>query len=247
MLDQLLVAATGRLEVSGDVPDELRGRPLLLASNHIGNMDALVLLAACRKRRLAPRVLATGGLFDTPVLGNALQRCGNLRADRGSSSVTEALRHVVRALANDPRPVVVYPEGRITLEPGMWPEHGKTGAARMALAAHAVVIPVSQWGAHEIVPYSLPHVSSIKEAWTVTRSWLRGVRRRPVLRVRFGAPVDLSALSSERVGDAARARERIMRAITDGLAPLRASEPELPRYCDPTRPETGKPCPWRES
>ncbi|MHA6800761.1 lysophospholipid acyltransferase family protein [Bounagaea algeriensis] len=244
-LDRGIVAATGRLEVTGALPEHDPRRPLLLVSNHIGNADALVVLAACHRRGTAPRFLATSGLFDFPVLGAVLRRCGHVRADRGSRHVTDALSAVVETLRQDPRPIVVYPEGRITAEPGMWPEHGKTGAARTALATGATVVPVSQWGAHEILPYALPHVATAAEAWTVLRSWVRGMRRRPELRVRFGPAVDLDGLDAARTGDAARAHARIMRALTTGVARLRADEPERPHHQDPTRPASGKPCPWR--
>ena len=43
-IDRGFVALTGKLEVSGDVPPELLGKPLLLASNHIGNLDPFVLI-----------------------------------------------------------------------------------------------------------------------------------------------------------------------------------------------------------
>ncbi|WP_229679878.1 lysophospholipid acyltransferase family protein [Saccharopolyspora thermophila] len=244
-VDQAVIALTGRLEVTGDVPDELRGRPLVLAANHIGNIDALVLIAACRKLRLAPRFLATGGLFDTPVLGHVLRACGHVRVDRGKSNAGEALGRAVDALAGARHPVLMYPEGRITLEPEMWPERGKTGVARIALAARAAVVPISQWGAHEAMCYGMVRVESARDLWILLSSWLRALLRRPVLKVHFGAPVDLSDLSADRVGDAARARDRIMRAITAGLTPLRAGEPDAPRHQDPTRPATDKRSPWR--
>jgi 1-acyl-sn-glycerol-3-phosphate acyltransferase len=244
-VDRAIIGLTGRLEVTGDVPDEVRGKPLLLAANHIGNLDALVLIAACRTRRLAPRFLATGGLFDAPVLGKVLRTCRHVRADRGKSTAGEALGRVVAALTSDQHPVLVYPEGRITLEPDMWPEHGKTGVARMALASGAAVVPISQWGAHEAMCYGMVRVEKPGDVRILFASWLRAVRRRPKLKVHFGTPVDLSDLSADRVGDAARARDRIMRAIATGLAPLRADELGAPRHFDKTRPATDKPSPWR--
>src|SRR5436190_19154277 len=93
--DRAVMALTGNLEVTGDIPDELRGRPLLLAANHIGNVDPLVLIAACHERRLAVRFLATGGLFDAPVLGDMLRACNHVRADRGKATVADALDRVV--------------------------------------------------------------------------------------------------------------------------------------------------------
>lgn len=244
-IDRAVIALTGKLEVTGDVPDELRAKPMLLAANHIGNVDALVLIAACGRRKLAPRFLATGGLFDAPVLGAVLRRTRHVRADRGKTTAVDALGRVVEALDADHRPVLVYPEGRIGLEPELWPERGKTGASRMALASTAAVIPVSQWGAHEAMCYGMSTVRGLGDLRTLFASWLRALRRRPRLKVHFGAPVELDDLAPDRVGDAARARDRIMRSITDNLVPLRADEPEAPRHHDRTRPVTAKRSPWR--
>ncbi|RRO16322.1 1-acyl-sn-glycerol-3-phosphate acyltransferase [Saccharopolyspora rhizosphaerae] len=243
-VDRAVIALTGRLVVTGDVPDDLGGRPLLLAANHIGNLDPLVLIAACRERRIAPRFVATGGLFDAPVLGSIMRAGRHVRADRGKATAAEALDKVVTALSEDANPVLVYPEGRLTLEPNMWPERGKTGVARMALAAGTEVVPISQWGAHEAMCYGMVRVERTHDLWVLFSSWLRAIVRRPTMRVHFGDPVDLSDLSADRVGDAARARDRIMRAITNGLVPLRADEPEAPRHQDPTRPVSEKPTPW---
>ncbi|WP_406693224.1 lysophospholipid acyltransferase family protein [Saccharopolyspora sp. ID03-671] len=243
-VDRAVIALTGRLVVTGDVPDDLRGQPMLMAANHIGNLDPLVLIAACRHRRIAPRFVATGGLFDTPVLGSIMRAGRHVRADRGKATAAEALDKVVAALADDANPVLVYPEGRITLEPNMWPERGKTGVARMALAAGTKVIPVSQWGAHEAMCYGMVRVESARDLWVLFSSWLRAIARRPTMRVHFGAPVDLSDLSADRVGDAARARDRIMRAITEGLVRLRVDEPDAPLHQDRTRPVSDKRSPW---
>lgn len=245
-VDRAVVALTGRLEVTGEVPDELRGRSLLLAANHIGNIDALVLIAACQHRRLAPRFVATGGLFRTPVLGAVMRRSHHIRTDRGSAEARDVLTHVVSGLAENRRPVLAYPEGGISTEPGLWPERGKTGVARMALASGAPVVPISQWGAHEAMRYGIPPVTRLRDLWVPLSSWLRAIVRRPRLRVHFGTPIDLSDLSSDRAGDARRAHERIMRAITHGLVPLRANELDAPSHHDPTRASSGKPSPWRK-
>jgi 1-acyl-sn-glycerol-3-phosphate acyltransferase len=227
-----LVAVLARLRVSGDIPASLRsprrGRevtgPLILAANHISPFDPIALAAACRVRRIAPRFLATGGLFRAPVVGPVMRLWGHIPVHRGSSSVTMALPEAARALA-DGSVVLVYPEGGIGLDPGMWPERGKTGTARLALATGAVVVPVAQWGAHEVVPYAAPR--------GLLRALPRTLRRRPVIRVRFGDPVDLSGLTPRQ---ALVATDRIMDAITRTLAALRADEPDRPRHVDPTRP-----------
>ena len=49
--------------------------------------------------------------------------------------------------------VFIYPEGRIGLDPAMWPERAKTGLARLALATGRRVVPVATWGSHEVIAY----------------------------------------------------------------------------------------------
>lgn len=241
-----LVAVLGRLEVTGDLPPgappegpplepPASGRPrpglvpgpLILAANHISPVDPLVLTAACQRRRLSPRFLATGGLFRAPVVGAVMRHWGHIPVHRRTRRVTEAVPAAADALAAG-SVILLYPEGRIGLDPGMWPERGRTGVARIALATGATVVPVAQWGAHELVPYTAPR--------GLLRVLPRTLWRRPVVRVRFGAPVDLSGLRADVAGDARRATDRIIAAIATELAPLRPDEPSLPRHHDPTRP-----------
>ena len=55
---RVVVGSVCRLRVTGDVPDDLRRGPLILAANHVGAFDPFVLTAACAKRRIAPRIMA---------------------------------------------------------------------------------------------------------------------------------------------------------------------------------------------
>jgi 1-acyl-sn-glycerol-3-phosphate acyltransferase len=229
LLARLITALTCRLEVSGQIGDQLRGRPLILAINHIGVFDPVAVSAACRSVGLAPRMMAAGGLFRAPVVGSVLRAAGLIRVDRRSPRVAAVLGEVARALAEG-SVIAAYPEGRIGLDPEMWPERGKTGLARLALDHDVAVVPVSQWGAHEVMVW---------HGWLMMIVRLvRAVLVRPVVRVHFGPPVDLSGLSTHTPGDAQRATDRIIDALGVGLAPLRADEPRLPRYVDPTRPLT---------
>ena len=98
-------------------------------------------------------MMATGGIVSAPVVGPLLERTGAIRVERG----TELARHAVRvtevALVQGGH-VVAYPEGRIGLTADGWPERGRTGMARLALGLGVPVIPVSQWGAHEVLQYA---------------------------------------------------------------------------------------------
>jgi 1-acyl-sn-glycerol-3-phosphate acyltransferase len=222
-----VVGLLARLEVTGDVPAGLRHGPLVLAVNHISPFDPLVLAAACQVRGLHPRFMATGGLFRAPVVGPLMRHAGHIRVDRGTASAHQALEAAAEAVAGGSA-VLVYPEGRIGLDPGMWPERGKTGAARLALASGAPVIPVAQWGSHEVLPYRTPK--------GMLRGIARAIARRPVIRVRFGAPITLPDAPAGSPGAARRATDRIIDAITDELVPLRPDEPDRPRHVDPGRP-----------
>jgi 1-acyl-sn-glycerol-3-phosphate acyltransferase len=217
-----------RLRVSGSVPAPLRNGPLILAANHISPVDPIVMTAACRKARLAPRFLATGGVFRAPVVGAVMRRSGHIRVDRRTAQVAQALPDAAAALrANSV--VLVYPEGRIGLDPWMWPERGKTGVARMAALSGAPVVPVAQWGTHRVMPYETPK--------RLVRALLTTMLRRPVVQVRFGDPVDLSGLTGSAGAQAMRATQRIIDGIDRTLAPLRPDELELPHHVDHTRPD----------
>ena len=243
-LDTGLVHLVGRLQVTGGIPGALRGKPVLLAANHIGVFDAFVLIAACQHIGFPPRFLLAGGLLDAPVIGPALRASGHLRIDRGRASAIEQFTQAVEAMRTTPNPIIVYPEGRISHDPGLWPERGKTGAARLALAAGVPVIPISQWGAHEAVYWGTERVDGPMDLLPLARSGFTAPLRRPVFKVHFGAPVDLSGVEPERPGAGMRAHAEIMRAITRGLVPLRRAEPDEPRFRDPTRP-TDTLSPWK--
>jgi 1-acyl-sn-glycerol-3-phosphate acyltransferase len=243
-IDRAVVAGVGRLEVTGSVPRELRGGSVVMAANHIGVFDALVLMKACYSIGIAPRFMLAGGLLDTPVLGWALRKSGHVRVERGKATVHQSFANAVDAVNQAGAPLLVYPEGRITHDPGMWPERGKTGVARIALAANAPVIPISQWGAHEAAYWGTETVTGWQDMKPVLTSFLRALRKRPTFKVHFGDPVDLADLSATKPGDAVRAHKRIMQAITDNLVKLRPDEPDLPKFHDPTRP-TDTRSPWR--
>ena len=245
-LDRGFVKLVGNIEVTGAFPADLRGRPVLVAANHIGVFDPFVLVAAFGKIGVDLRFMLAAGLMDAPLVGFFLRRAGHLRVDRGKSNVTEAFTRAIEQLRRTPGPLLVYPEGRISHDPGLWPERGKTGLARMALLGDIPVVTISQWGAHEAVYWGTETVTGPRDFLPLATSFGKALRRRPTFKVHFGDRVDLADLSADRPGDAMRAHKRIMQAITDRLVPLRPSEPDLPRFHDPTRP-TDTVSPWRRS
>ncbi len=224
------VSVFGRVVVTGHIPAELRAGPLILAANHIGDYDSFVVGAAFHSLGVVPRFMATAGIITAPVIGPVLERSGGVRVERGTDAAAYALR-VVRVSLDRGGHMAVYPEGRVGLTPDGWPEKGRTGLARLALETRVPVLPVSQWGAHEVLQYG--------NDWGKLRTSAKAVWRQPALQVHVGPPVPLDDLEPGRVGDANRARMRILAAITRGLAPLRAGEPtDRIAFQDPTRPTT---------
>ncbi len=126
--------------------------------------------------------------------------------------------------------VAIYPEATISRDPGLWPMTGKTGAARVALATGAPVIPVAQWGPQEVLsPYG---------------KRLRLLPRK-TMHVAAGPPVDLSEFAAGPV-DAETLRlvtEKIMTAITVLLEEIRGEPAPPVRYDSRAEgvPPTGDP------
>jgi len=228
-----LASLPGRVTVTGGVDTELLAGPLIVVANHIGDFDAIVLAPSLRKVGIRPRFLATRGLMTAKLLGPVLERAGFIRVDRGSGDARHSLTVTDSALRNNGH-IVVYPEGRIGLDRDLWPERGRSGVARMALLSRVPVIPVSSWGAHEVVCYA--------DDWRKLTTFTRSLWRQPAMHVHVGPPVPLDDLVATRVGDANRARTRIIAAITMQLQELRRNEPGRPRQLDLTRP-----CPEQSS
>lgn len=219
---RIVVFPLARLEVSGGMPEKLRGGPVVLATNHISPFDPVIVAAACQKVGIVPRFMATGGVFRAPVVGSLMRHCGHIRVDRNTTHVATALPAAAQALSEG-SVVLVYPEGRIGLDPWMWPERGKTGAARMAQMSGSPVLAVAQWGTHAVVPYAAPK--------GLLKALVKALFTRPVVRVAFaGAPVELH---DERP---LQATQLIMEAIDATLTPLRLDEMRTPRVVDSSRP-----------
>ncbi len=222
-----LASLPGRVTVTGGVDPELLAGPLIVVANHIGDYEPIVLAPSLYKVGIRPRFMATKGLMTAKGLGPVLERAGFIRVDRGSGDAKHALTVTDSALRNNGH-ILVYPEGRIGLDRDLWPERGRSGVARMALRSRVPVIPVSSWGSHEVLCYA-------DDARKLV-SFARALWRQPAMKVHVGPPVPLDDLNADRMGDANRARIRIIAAITMQLQELRRLEPGQPRHLDLTRP-----------
>jgi 1-acyl-sn-glycerol-3-phosphate acyltransferase len=112
---------------------------------------------------------------------------------------------------------VVYPEGTLTRDPDLWPMQGKTGAARIALETGCPVVPIGQWGAHDLLyPYAKrPHLFP-----------------RTQITMKVGDPVPLEDLrAQDHTNDVINeATRRIMDALTALVADLRHQPAPAERF-----------------
>ena len=214
----LLVALTRPRWVDGEKLPAEGG--CVVAANHVSHVDPLTFAHLVHDHGRLPRYLAKAVLFDIFFVGRVLRSTGQIPVLRFTADATRAFSAAVEAVGKG-QLVVVYPEGTLTRQPELWPMSGRTGAARIALAADVPVIPVAQWGAQDILyPYA----------------------RRPrlfprrVVHAKVGDPVDLDDLRSKEVTPEVlrEATERIMDAITALLEDIRG-ETAPPERFDPRR------------
>jgi 1-acyl-sn-glycerol-3-phosphate acyltransferase len=196
-----------RFEGMENIPAE---GPLLVACNHISYVDPLAHgLMLVRAGRL-PRFLAKRELYADRFVRRALEGARHIPVDRGSGSMAPVLA-AVKAL-KEGEAVIVYPEGTITRKEDWTPMHGKTGIARLALAAEVPVMPMAVWGSQSV--------------------WQRaGVRSlsfgRPVW-VKAGIPLDFSEYQGRQEDPKAlhAVADAVMEAITRLVQDLRGRYPK---------------------
>lgn len=201
----------------------------VLVANHVSHVDPLTYAHFVYDSGRLPRFLAKSEVMDVPGLGHILRSAGQIPVYRQSRTASEAFRAAVDAVEKG-ECIVVYPEGTITRDPGMWPMVGKTGAARVALSTGRPVIPTAQWGPqHILAPYA---------------KRVRLLPRRTI-QVHVGEPVDLDDLRDQPLTPKVlrEATERIMAAVTVLLEEIRQEQAPRQRF-DPIAahvPLTGNP------
>jgi 1-acyl-sn-glycerol-3-phosphate acyltransferase len=190
---------------------------VIFVANHISNADPLALGQFLAFSGRWPRFLAKASVFQIPVIGRIIAACGQIPVERESARSKEALVAAAQAI-DQGRALVIYPEGTITYDPELWPMWGKSGAARLAFQTGCPVVPIGQWGAHELMPGRKPRFPKLFP--------------RKTLRVAAGAPVPLDDLRAKPI-TASRLEEattRIMDAITVLVAEVRGAGPPAHRY-----------------
>ncbi len=190
----------------------------VIAPNHTSNLDPIVVGAAVYKGGRSPHFLGKASLWKVVIVRSLLEATRQIPVYRGAvTRENDPLRSAIAAVRDDGRGVIVYPEGTLTRDPGLWPMRGKTGAVRLALATGVPLIPAAQWGTERVLP---PYAK-----------WLRPLPRKTIV-VRFGEPLDLSAYSDKTLDGATlmAATTVLMDAITALVADLRDETPPGGRW-----------------
>ena len=205
------------------------GLGIVVVTNHVSHIDPLAFAHFLYDNGRSPRFLAKAGLFKVFFVGSVLRGAEQIPVYRQSVDAAKAYSAAVDAVRRG-ECVAIYPEATLTRDPDLWPMQGKTGAARVALATGAPVIPVAQWGPQDLLaPYGRrPHLLP-----------------RKVMHLRAGPPVDLAEFAGREV-DAVLLRDvtaKIIDAITALLEEIRG-EKAPPERLDPRttgRPVIGNP------
>lgn len=184
---------------------------VIIVPNHISHADPLVVGHYINDTGRWPQFLGKASIFRVPVVGYILLRCRQIPVERGTVDAARSLETLISAV-KDGGAVVIYPEGTTTREPDLWPMRGKTGAARLALATGAPVVPITHWGAQKLFD---------------PRNAKLSLRPRIPVSVVAGPPVDLSrwagAAPTKQVLD--EMTNEIMLRLRDQLAEIRGGTP----------------------
>jgi len=152
-----LVAGLFRGTITGaeNIPDG----PALLASNHLGAGDPIVMSALLPRQITysAKAELFTGHYVGRPVIAWFLKKINTVPVNRsGGRASREVFAPVLEVLERGGL-VGIYPEG--TRSPDGYLHKGKTGVARIALAAGVPVVPMAMFSSQTVRPFGIPWVS----------------------------------------------------------------------------------------
>lgn len=145
-----LMRTATRMTVRGLEHLPPQGTGMIVAAYHANHLDPILVGLALKRNGRMPHFLAKSTLF-AGALGLILKRIGQIPVLRASAQAGDSLAYAKQALANG-QTVVIYPEGTLTKDPELWPQHFKTGTARLALETGAAIIPAAHWGLDTIYP-----------------------------------------------------------------------------------------------
>ena len=184
-----------RVEGTDRVP---RAGPAIVAANHVSALDGVVLaLTTSSRSKRMTRFLVAAEFFRKIRFGWALRLYRQIPLRRGQSD--QGALDVAVETIRDGALAGIFPEGTVNPEPDAGRSRGRRGAARIALATGAPVVPVGIWGTQDRWPKSGLHVR---------RPW------RPVVAVSYGEPISPNG-AADSADDVQAFTDLVMAAIEE--------------------------------
>jgi 1-acyl-sn-glycerol-3-phosphate acyltransferase len=177
--------------------------PGVIATNHVSYLDFIFVGYGAHRRERLLRFLAKKEIFDHWLAGPLMRGMRHIPVDRFGRPA-DALDAAIAALGRGEL-VGMFPEG--TISRSFVPAHGKNGAARMALAVGAPLIPGAVWGSQRLFTKGRP----------------RNLQRGVPISVVFGEPVPYKPDE-----DPTEVTERLMVRITELVDRAAAAYPDQP-------------------
>jgi 1-acyl-sn-glycerol-3-phosphate acyltransferase len=166
--------------------------PAIIAANHVSFLDSFFIPLAVKRRKMT--YLAKADYFKSWKTAWFFKSAGQISCEREGGSKSSQSLSIALDVLKEGNLLGIYPEG--TRSPDGKLYRGRTGVARLALAAGVPVIPTGLIGTELVMP---------KEAK------LPKLRGNIQVKVKFGKPLDFSRF-------AGRERDRFaLRSVTDEI------------------------------
>jgi 1-acyl-sn-glycerol-3-phosphate acyltransferase len=184
-----LLSVFFRIEVEGEENVPATGGAIL-ASNHQAFCDSLFLPASTSRR---VTFVAKAEYFEQKRTAWFFRAAGQIPMHRGGGAKSQQSLGEALDLLKAGGVLGIYPEG--TRPPDEHLHRGRTGVARLALAAGCAVVPVALIGTRAVQPVGA-----------------RLMRPFKTVKVRFGEPINFADRYGDRTGD-----PMVLRQITDEI------------------------------
>jgi 1-acyl-sn-glycerol-3-phosphate acyltransferase len=186
-----LLRALYRIRIEGleNVPKK---GPAIIAANHLSFLDSFFIPLVVKRRKVT--YLAKADYFKSWKTSWFFKMVGQIPTEREGGKKSEGALNAALDVLKNGDLLGIYPEG--TRSPDGRLFRGRTGVARLALAADVPVIPCGLVGTEQVMP---------KEAK------LPRLRGRFEVKLRFGKPLDFSRFAGQE-------RDRfVLRSATDEI------------------------------
>ena len=164
----------------------------IIAANHVSFLDSFFIPLVVQRRKVT--YLAKADYFTSWKTGWFFRMVGQIPTERSGGKRSQAALGTAQQVLSEGKLLGIYPEG--TRSPDGYLHRGRTGVARLAIAAGVPVIPCGVIGTEKVMPKAarFPRLTG-----------------RLKVEVRFGEPLDFSRY---------RGRERdrfVLRSVTDEI------------------------------